>query len=79
MISVHIFFFLDRFSIFKADHFHHSIFKEPTDSTNKTSHKKEYYAKYVDLNIQNNCFSFTRFCDLSPKDMEDVTLNGLIT
>ncbi|TMW54018.1 hypothetical protein DOY81_000886 [Sarcophaga bullata] len=68
----------NRFSIFKADHVHHSMFKE---FYKKSALKpNEYYKRYVDLNANNDCcFSFTRLCDLSPKDMEDTTINGLIT
>ncbi|XP_065355033.1 chromatin-remodeling ATPase INO80 [Calliphora vicina] len=68
----------NRFSIFKADHLHHSMFKESKDKS--TLKPNEYYKRYVDLNTNNEgCFSFTRLCDLSPKDMEDTTINGLIT
>ena len=54
------------------------MFKE---FNNKSALKpNEYYRRYVDLNANSDgCFSFTRFCDLSPKDMEDTTINGLIT
>ncbi|XP_059218024.1 LOW QUALITY PROTEIN: chromatin-remodeling ATPase INO80 [Stomoxys calcitrans] len=68
----------NRFSIFKTDYSHHSLFKE---TKSKSSLKpQEYYSRYIDLNVDNsNCFSFSRLCDLSPKDLEDTTINGLIT
>ncbi|XP_030374870.1 chromatin-remodeling ATPase INO80 [Scaptodrosophila lebanonensis] len=46
----------------------------------KSAHIQQslFGGSYEDRNV-NSCFSFTRFCDLSLADMEDVTLNGLIT
>uniref|UniRef100_A0A1I8N1Y1 Chromatin-remodeling ATPase INO80 n=1 Tax=Musca domestica TaxID=7370 RepID=A0A1I8N1Y1_MUSDO len=69
----------NRFSIFKADYSHHSLFQEPkSPGTQRKPH--ENYARYIDLNVANEgCFSFTRLCDISPKDLEDTTINGLIT
>ncbi|XP_058985395.1 chromatin-remodeling ATPase INO80-like, partial [Musca domestica] len=69
----------NRFSIFKADYSHHSLFQEPkSPRTQRKPH--ENYVRYIDLNVANEgCFSFTRLCDISPKDLEDTTINGLIT
>ncbi|XP_017475619.1 PREDICTED: putative DNA helicase Ino80 [Rhagoletis zephyria] len=68
----------NRFSIFKAASMLKSLFSEP--SVTKASKSNEYYARYVDLNVSDDCcFSFTRLCDLSPGDMEDVTINGLVS
>ncbi|XP_067614395.1 chromatin-remodeling ATPase INO80 [Eurosta solidaginis] len=67
----------NRFSIFKAAYIQQTLFREPSFSESPKRSVK--YARYVDLNASNdNCFSFTRLCDLSPKDMEDITINGLI-
>ncbi|XP_075145715.1 chromatin-remodeling ATPase INO80 [Haematobia irritans] len=69
----------NRFSIFKSDYSHHSLFKEPAKKKPQIK-STENYSRYIDLNVNNeNCFSFSRLCDLSPKDLEDTTINGLIT
>ncbi|XP_011206736.2 chromatin-remodeling ATPase INO80 [Bactrocera dorsalis] len=67
----------NSYSIFKAAYVHRTLFSEPfTGKTKKTS---EHYARYVDLNASDSCcFGFARLCDLSPRDLEDVTINGLI-
>ncbi|XP_037892218.1 chromatin-remodeling ATPase INO80 [Glossina fuscipes] len=71
----------NRFSIFKADYLHHSLFKEPQTKTAAKSYQSQHcYKRYIDLNVcDGGCFSFTRLCDLSPNDIEDVTINGLVT
>ncbi|XP_061386788.1 chromatin-remodeling ATPase INO80 [Musca vetustissima] len=72
----------NRFSIFKADYSHHSLFHEPSSPSTSNAQLKsnENYPRYIDLNVANEgCFSFTRLCDISPKDLEDTTINGLIT
>ncbi|XP_054726718.1 chromatin-remodeling ATPase INO80 isoform X1 [Anastrepha obliqua] len=68
----------NRFSIFKAANIQQSLFSEPC--VTKAQKSNENYARYVDLNVSGDCcFSFMRLCDLSPSDMENVTINGLIT
>uniref|UniRef100_A0A0A1XBH9 Chromatin-remodeling ATPase INO80 n=1 Tax=Zeugodacus cucurbitae TaxID=28588 RepID=A0A0A1XBH9_ZEUCU len=68
----------NSYSIFKAAYLHKTLFSEPLAV--KAGKSNEQYARYVDLNASDSsCFSFTRLCDLSPRDMEDVTINGLIS
>lgn len=68
----------NSYSIFKAAYLHKTLFSEPLAV--KAGKTNEQYARYVDLNASDSsCFSFTRLCDLSPRDMEDVTINGLIS
>lgn len=68
----------NSYSIFKAAYSHKSLFSEPL--AGKTKKSNERYARYVDLNASDSCcFSFARLCDLSPGDLEDCTINGLIT
>lgn len=61
----------NRFSIWKAENIHRSLF--PMHTTDSDIN----YPNYIDLNM-NNGFSFTRFCDLSVGDVEKIALAGLI-
>ncbi|XP_055384468.1 chromatin-remodeling ATPase INO80 [Condylostylus longicornis] len=61
----------NRFSIFKAEHIHRSIFEK--FSTDKNIN----YKNYIDLNLSSS-FSWSRFTNHSPKEIEDSTLNGLL-
>lgn len=51
------------------------MYKKPEDY----SDCKVKSVGYVDLNMNANCLGFTKFCGVSPQDVEDVALNGLIT
>lgn len=64
----------NRFNIFKAENVHRSVW--PRDITDPAAD----YSNYIDLNAtaDGGCFSFTRFCDVSPADVENIHLNGLI-
>uniref|UniRef100_W8APB8 Chromatin-remodeling ATPase INO80 n=1 Tax=Ceratitis capitata TaxID=7213 RepID=W8APB8_CERCA len=68
----------NKYSIFKAAYIHQSLFNElPAGKGKKTNGN---YARYVDLNANEACcFSFSRMTDLSPKDLEDISINGLIS
>uniref|UniRef100_A0A1A9X1K8 Chromatin-remodeling ATPase INO80 n=1 Tax=Glossina brevipalpis TaxID=37001 RepID=A0A1A9X1K8_9MUSC len=70
----------NRFSIFKAGYLYYSIFEESQTRTATKSHQPQhYYKRYVDLNASNGgCFSFTRLCDLSPKDIEDTCQESVV-
>ncbi|XP_055921969.1 chromatin-remodeling ATPase INO80 [Eupeodes corollae] len=61
----------NRFNIFKTEHVQRSLFYE------KPRKKSQQYPKYVDVGLD-SAFSFSRFCDFSPKDIEDMTVAGLI-
>lgn len=54
----------NRFNIFKAENVHRSVF--PKDKADCTID----YKHYIDLNADSG-FSFIRFCDLSPQDVEN--------
>lgn len=57
------------FNIFKSENVHRSIFpKNNSDSSVD-------YQNYIDLNADSG-FSFSRFCNLSPNDMERVALGN---
>lgn len=61
----------NRFNIFKAENVQKCLFEK------NTQNKSEYYPRYIDVGL--DCaFSFTRFIDLTPNDIENVTLVGLI-
>lgn len=64
----------NRFNIFKAENVHRSVW--PRDITDTAAD----YTNYVDLNASTDggCFSFTRFCDVSPADVENIHLNCAI-
>ncbi|CAD7093608.1 unnamed protein product [Hermetia illucens] len=61
----------NRFSIFKMEYTHRSVF--PRTKTDRS----EDYARYIDLNVDRG-FSFMRFLNISPDEMEKLTLGGLI-
>lgn len=62
----------NRFNIFKAENVHRSVW--PRDISDAAVD----YSNYIDLNATANggCFSFTRFCDVSPAEVESIHLNG---
>ncbi|XP_055594739.1 chromatin-remodeling ATPase INO80 [Uranotaenia lowii] len=60
----------NRFNIFKTENVQRSLF------SNKDGSKTNYSA-IDDLNVE-NCFSFTRFCSISPDEVEKLVLEGLI-
>lgn len=64
----------NRFNIFKAENVHRSVW--PRDSTDTAAD----YSNYVDLNASadGGCFSFTRFCDVSPAEAENIHANGAL-
>lgn len=63
-------FFFFRFNIFKSENVHRSIF--PRDQ----SDSEESYKNCIDLNTQ-SAFSFSRFCDLSPSEIENIHSTSL--
>ncbi|XP_037942615.1 chromatin-remodeling ATPase INO80-like [Teleopsis dalmanni] len=68
----------NRFLIYKAEHVHRSMFSEP--KANNIQKSGENYSRYIDLNVSDDCcFSFTRLSDISPKNLEDMTVGGLIS
>lgn len=60
-----------RFNIFKCENVHRSIF--PVDHTDSNVE----YRNYIDLNADNT-FSFSRFCYLSPQEIEDIYITGTL-
>lgn len=62
----------NRFNVFKAENVHRSVW--PRDITDSAAD----YCNYVDLNATNEggCFSFIRFCDVSPAEVENIHLKG---
>lgn len=63
--------FLNRLNIFKAENIQRSLF--PKDSTDRNVD----YKNFIDLNMGSN-FSFSRFCDWSPQDLENTHLKGTL-
>lgn len=61
--------YIFRFNIFKSENVHRSLF--PLDASDSDID----YKNYIDLNTESD-FSFSRFCDLSPQEIEDVHLTG---
>lgn len=61
----------NKFNIFKAENIQRSNF--PRQSKDKSVN----YPRYVDLNYDST-FSFGSLCDLTPMEMENLTLGGLI-
>lgn len=61
--------FLGRFNVFKAENIQRSLF--PKDETDKNVD----YKNFIDLNLGSD-FSFSRFCDWSPQEMEDFHLKS---
>lgn len=57
------------FNIFNAENAHRSLF--PKDETDRDI----VYKNFIDLNVSST-FSFSRFCDLSPTDIDDAHLKG---
>lgn len=60
----------NRFSIFKAENVHRSVFP---------SHKNDgsiHYRSFIDLN--DSTFSFSRFCNVDAIDVERLAHAGLI-
>lgn len=70
VLTILIFFLFFRFNIFKAEHIHRTLFRKHK-SDNTVS-----YQRYIDLN--DNTFSFARFCQLEVIELERITLGGLI-
>ncbi|XP_055326656.1 chromatin-remodeling ATPase INO80 isoform X2 [Sitodiplosis mosellana] len=61
----------NRFNMFKAENVQRSLFPQnPTD-------REVDYENVIDLNLGNS-FSFSRFCDWSPQDLEDTHLKGTL-
>lgn len=60
---------LYRFNIFKCENVHRSIF--PVDRSDSNVE----YKNYIDLNADST-FSFSRFCNLSPREIEDIHITG---
>lgn len=61
--------FNDRFNIFKGENIQRSLFPKTSADRNVD------YDNFIDLNMGSS-FSFSRFCDLSPQDMEYTNLKG---
>lgn len=61
----------NRFCIYKVENVQRSLFPPHKDDA------KVNYTNYVDLN-QSSAFSFSRFIDLSPHEIESIALAGLI-
>lgn len=59
----------NKFNVFKAENVHRSLF--PTDSTTRLVD----YTKRIELI---SAFSFSRFCDLSPDELDKLKILGLI-
>lgn len=59
-----------RFNIFKSENVHRSLFA--ADSSERSKDGK----CFVDLNLDSG-FSFSRFCDWSPQEIEDLHLNNI--
>lgn len=53
------------FNVFKSEYIHRSIFPKHSTDT------EVEYQRFVDLNAD-HCFSFSRFCNLSPQEIEDI-------
>lgn len=58
-----------RFNVFKAENIQRSLFPVNSSDTAKDS------KSFVDLNLDSS-FSFSRFCDWSPQEMEDTHLKS---
>lgn len=64
-----IFILCCRFNVFKAEHIQRSLFSTESNDTSNDS------KCFVDLNL-GSCFSFSRFCDWSPQEIEDTHLKS---
>lgn len=59
-----------RFNIFKAENIQRSLFPKHRSDPDID------YANFIDLNMDGN-FSFSRFCDWSPQEMENIHSKGI--
>lgn len=61
----------NRFCIYQSENIQRSLFPHSVLSASVD------YPRYEDLNL-NSAFSFTRFCDLTPGEIQKVAIGGLI-
>lgn len=61
----------NRFNIFKAENVHRSLFPRHAND------RETDYKNFIDLNLESS-FSFSRFCDWNPQDLDDAHLKGTL-